>query len=156
MQLIRATLAREGSHTAPHLYIWSLVCCIRRPSHLWLPTLSKKPIVLGKFRLWQYDHFISWTSVEIFQWSADCHTGLCPLQLSLNSTTIESPKIFTKIQIPVVYKETADVFSKAKAWHHIAVTAATLTFCQALAHLGVKYTPCNYMAEYIQEALEQS
>lgn len=111
------------------------------PSYFWLPFV--------------YDYTVSIISLnarENVLWSTYCHAHCLPsLQLSLNSTTVVSPATQTQIQIPKVYKDFLDIFSKAKAaglLHYlIAVMPAPLISYQEFGHLRVKFAPCHCISE---------
>ncbi len=141
---------------------------------------STADIILGRPWMLQHHPNIKWNTGEILQWSESCfHTCLSSVQkspisrsrpsskqkptaLSINSTTVESPEVEHKGEIPLEYRAFQDVFSKRLATQlppHRPWDCAIHLLPGATLPKGRVYPQSipeqKAMEEYIQEALQQ-
>ncbi|KAI4888293.1 hypothetical protein NFI96_000532 [Prochilodus magdalenae] len=77
---------------------------------------SEYAVILGLPWLRMHNPVISWADRELVTWSSHCfnHCLMFP-QISLSSTSIESPDSPTPVCIPPEYHDLAEVFSKSNA-----------------------------------------
>ncbi|CAM4525315.1 unnamed protein product [Leuciscus chuanchicus] len=140
---------------------------------------STADLILGRSWMIQHQPLIDWDSGEIFRWSENCFKScLSTVQrmpknssssstqdcqnLSINSTSIESPEVIHKVEIPEEYRAFQDVFSKQLATKlppHRPWDCAVDLLPGATLSKGRVY-PLSIpeqkaMEEYIEEALQQ-
>uniref|UniRef100_A0A3B1KLG0 ribonuclease H n=1 Tax=Astyanax mexicanus TaxID=7994 RepID=A0A3B1KLG0_ASTMX len=122
--------------------------------------VSSHPIVLGLPWLLKHNPKISWEDRDIVQWSSNCFENC--IKLTLASTSIESPLEPSLTDIPDVYSDLLDVFSKIRAselpphrpWDcSIELEEGKIPPRARIYPLSVKETQA--MEDYIQEALNQ-
>ncbi|KAI2658603.1 Transposon Tf2-8 polyprotein [Labeo rohita] len=82
--------------------------------HFFITKITSPPIILGHPWLITHDPFISWTTNRIVHWGATCQE-LC-LQAKAGTCSGESEVPDVKLEnIPVPYRDLAEVFSKSRA-----------------------------------------
>ncbi|KAL0199667.1 hypothetical protein M9458_002854, partial [Cirrhinus mrigala] len=82
--------------------------------HFFITKITSPPVILGHPWLIMHDPFISWTTNRIVHWAATCQE-LC-LQAKAGTCSGESEVPDVKLdEIPVPYRDLAEVFSKRRA-----------------------------------------
>uniref|UniRef100_A0A3B1JLN1 ribonuclease H n=1 Tax=Astyanax mexicanus TaxID=7994 RepID=A0A3B1JLN1_ASTMX len=117
-------------------------------------------VILGLPWLEKHNPAISWRDHELATWSTECLEEC--LRLTAASTTVESPVIASIPQVPRVYSDVAEVFSKRKATqlppHRSYDCAIDLKVGAPLPKAKVyslSRPETAAMEEYINEALRQ-